>query len=343
MCWKIIQTDFSVFQTDTGKGIYSKGEQNKIILLPYANTDLVSVCMVAKKDHLMLSSSPFDPMYVIYDKNDFCETKTFAENLIYSFNYKKMTEIVRKELQQFKLTQKQVPSEVLIKTFNEQPSNKYLDLGFYPWDRKHFFVRQHQVSRFLDYIKFLDKNHILLTSKAKGSEKWQLFLDHSDLLHSKDISAIHDFIKNDTYAFYFASTMVFGASSPEHIKYQLQFIEKIYDNLLDMEKRISPVFKDIWFYYDATAMQYHDTSVIYSLYKIDLLRSLLLSNLSDGCYLSEVVRYRNRISCASLTKSDIKEIMFKIRENIQKYIDNFMHRQPLYIEANKMIFDIYKD
>lgn len=245
MSWQIIHVDFSIFQTDEWKTVYCQGEKNKLILLSYQSADLIAVCMISKKGYRIDGMSPFMPTFLCSQEDPINPISSFIYD---EFADPKVVTLSKKELKFFKLTQKQVISNVLIKSYNEQASNYYLQHNFDFEAAEFFFIKKDKEKYLASYLKFMDDKGISLVRKYCGIGYTELANQHNRILFSNDLSVIKEFIKASQNAFSFSMLMCFNCKNIDALNYQYNFLYSNINELMKESKIIDPLYQCIHFY-----------------------------------------------------------------------------------------------
>lgn len=363
MNWQTIHVDFSIFQTDEWKTIYCQGDKNKLILLSYQSIDLISICMLAKKNCRIDSMSPFMPTFICNQTNPINISSNFIFN---EFKYSEMVAICEKELNLFKLSQKQIVSSVLIKSHNEQISNRYLPHDLSSEFTEFFFIKKAKENQLLDYFNFMNDKDISLIRKYHGVVLAELVNEHNDILFSKNLSSIRKFIKAPQNAFYFSMAMNFGYKELELFTYQYNFVNSNIDKLIKENNTIDLLYQCVHFYEPIFLFHnklvisiigynhlinnkgkpigyYHDdcSEQMNLQFKINRLRAEILSKSDQPNYLSDVFSH---LKFLKIIHPHYKDASIENAETISllgAYLTNFHNKYPFFEQTNQMVTNIY--
>lgn len=361
MAWQIIQTDFSIFQTGEWKSIYCQAEQNKIILLSYKTTDFICVCLLPKKGHITKRFSPFMPSCGYFNNKH----KFEDIDLCYGLKNKVANKVSKEELTLFGLSQKQVPARLLIKSYLEPISSKYLNINLDGY-ADFLFIKKEKIPLFLEYMSFLDKENITLTVQMEEKESEAISECHNQILFANDLSSIKELIKANNFYFYFSMNVSWSSFNKNNfLTYQMQLL---YDNLSHYINLINipNIYKPIQFYEPISLFNgaslvderytnlknkrgkiigwyFNDPEMLKLKFEINKLRAQIISHSYDPTFFVAANSYLNYLESVYPDYSEATEINRIAIDYLKQYLHNFNTQYPFFEKLNKMIFCIFQD
>lgn len=361
MTWQIIQTNFSIFQTEEWKSIYCQGKQNKIILLPYKNTDdIVSICLLAKKDYILDQLSPFIPTSIYFKLSEYFPLQS---DLAYQLDYKEATKVSKKELSSFNLTQEQVPAALLVKSYNEPYSKKYLDINLHWSEAEFLFIQKEQIPLIMRYIDFMNKQKIDFTIKSTGVKLERKIAYHNQILFSKNILLINELIKEKELAILFSLSVTFsGYDKSEYLNYQHLLLNNKLNDLINAINDIEPAYQRVDFYKPITlthsafvveqnyktlinelnqiiGFYYNDPEILSTCFEINKLRAQIISQTNNPSFFVEVSLYLNYVNYIYKNYDNYRQSNQATIDFLNHYLQNVYTKYPFFKMLDKSIFE----
>lgn len=331
MNWQIIQKDFSLFQTDEWKEVYSKkAQENQVIVLSYVKSDLASICLLPKQGYIINDLSFLIPEVGCIEDN----IQNYAHDFIYSFTRSPAVTMMKKELAEFNLVESQVLGNVLLKFYQEQTNpDRYQELAF---DTNFFFIRKDKIPFLIDYFNYISNSNASLVVEDIG-------VDLNEFVDAINASCVKEVYGETVYNFYLAVEAIFKTDQIK-LENQLQFINEHIDELVEQAKCINSIYKNMTFYtsyYQFNLITEFEIGIVKLQLAIDVYRTKLLTHLDDESFFYAAFTFLKFLNEQEHKFIEYKTEINQMKQYLSQYMANFHQRYPDFFVVQKYIEAIY--